>query len=139
MVLFFKIRSTAISLKEESNCTSRAKANITTHKQRTRITHTTRHSTTTTREKSQEKPPQTAPLSPMLCHATSHNPLQAPAATSELLHLELSPTSPSHMTIDPSAPTLLRHDTRIVVLMKTTGPDHSTLRPRLTHRLTLLC
>jgi hypothetical protein len=30
----------------------------------TRTTHATRHYTTTTREKSQEKPPQTAPLSP---------------------------------------------------------------------------
>jgi hypothetical protein len=76
------------------------------------------------------------------CHQRSVTPqaatrckLQQPP---ELLHLELSPTSRSHMIVDPSASTLLRRNTPIKVPIKTTDPGHSVWGPRLIHHLTLL-
>jgi hypothetical protein len=66
---------------------------------------------------------------PRRCHQRRATPeaatrceLQQPP---ELLHLELSPTSRSHMIVDPSAPTMLWQNTPIEVPKKTTELGHT--------------
>ena len=125
---FLKLKAGALlyHLRRGSNCTSHIEANATTHtNKRTRTTHTTRHYTTTSWEKSQRRR-----RNPRRHHQRCAT---AKAATRceykwppELLNHELSPTRCTHKVVDLPAQTLLRQKTPVAAPMK--PPILATLR-----------
>jgi hypothetical protein len=112
--------STAISFKKESNCTSRVEANNTTREQR--MQQDTTPPQPGRRVKRSHRKPRRCHQRRATPEAATRCKLQQPP---ELLHLELSPASRSHMIVDPSAPTMLRQNTPIEVPKKTTEPGHT--------------